>query len=390
MPNPFRSLLGIRSYYSSYYGAQGMLIPYLPVFLNSFKITGIQMSFALLLGPLMSIVTLPVGFLADKHKATHTIMLISTFGATLALATLSFAKPLIPLILCYGLYAVFNTALIPLSDSIAISEAQEKKTKYALLRSPLIFGQVLNRTDNAMLVIYCGVAGMTIASIVSLFIDQPEGYSQTRIPSVSEALQVARNPRVLTLLFSCAIHWAGTQAYILLFSIHLQDHGIGVDVASYGWGFAVAAEILILFMFSRLPKDTNWSGLIVISMLLGSLRWFITAVGTSYPWLIVVVQSFHSFTFGIFHCSSIELMEQLVPVELRSTGRTLYNGIVMGIGGVVGFLIAGWQYDLNGGRGAFLVSAVMDLIAPLVLIGFMVLNSKKRSGSETNIIPSGC
>ncbi|KAL0205329.1 hypothetical protein P9112_000636 [Eukaryota sp. TZLM1-RC] len=380
--------LGIRPFYSIYYAAQGILIPNSPVFLSSFNLTGFQMSIAIMLGPLSSILTIPVGFLADKNKSANKVLLYCVTLATIFLSFLLFADTVVTLILGYGAYALFNAMLIPLSDSLAIAEARQTNKTYSSLRIygsvffvivNLAFGQYYSRYEKPLSIPLFGLVGLAVSVIVAIFLDSKSSHGSVEIPSLQDAKRLLSNKILVLFLVAGSIHWCSLQSYILLFSVHMRDIESPGAFASYGWSMAVFGEILLLVLFSRFKKGTNWLRIVGISMLLGAVRWFITAIFTSLPLLIVVAQFLHAATFATFHCGSIEYMEHLVPASLRTTGRSMYNLFVMGIGGVCGQLLSGWLYDIGGGRASFLASAGLELVAPLFLIIVGVLTRRNSN-----------
>ncbi|KAL0220544.1 hypothetical protein RCL1_000398 [Eukaryota sp. TZLM3-RCL] len=381
-PNKSSKILGVRSFYSCYYGcAQSFILPYLPLFFNAAGITGSRMSLIIMMTPLANVVTLPLGFVADRHKAIRLLMTLCSTFACLFMASLLFMSSYTTMILVYAGYAIFNAPLISLADSLAVSEAIEKKTTYSALRIygsisftiiSLIFGQVLDRLNSPDLIVIGASSGFFLA-IFAAFLQRPSYSDSLEIPRISDAFKLISNKIILFFLVAGALHWASLGSYMAFLSVHLENIGQPVTISSYCWAVAVSAEILVMLLFKKLKQRVSdskdaWTWLIFFSIIVGSVRWFITARFAHIAVLVVGAQSIHGFTFGLFHCSAAEFLENVVPGKLRSTGRALYTSVVMGVGGVLGIYISGKFWDIGQGRAAFESSAVLELVAPFFIV----------------------
>jgi PPP family 3-phenylpropionic acid transporter len=89
------------------------------------------------------------------------------------------------------------------------------------------------------------------------------------------------------------------------------------------------------------------SYLLFWSLLLTSIRWFLTAFFADIVWVIVVAQCIHAFSFGAAHAASIELIRQFFKGKNAGQGNALYSSVTFGVGGAIGALVSGYLWGIN-------------------------------------------
>src|SRR5690606_26256626 len=86
----------------------------------------------------------------------------------------------------------------------------------------------------------------------------------------------------------------------------------------------------------------------------------------SLAWMLGM-QLLHALSFGAFHAACMQRAVELFPGRLAHHGQSLLYGLGSGVGGVVGTLLAGVTWEYFGGRGSFAVSAVICVLALVVV-----------------------
>jgi MFS transporter, PPP family, 3-phenylpropionic acid transporter len=97
-----------------------------------------------------------------------------------------------------------------------------------------------------------------------------------------------------------------------------------------------------------------------------ALRWMVMGL-TSNPAVLIASAGLHGITFGAFYLASVEWMSRRAPGSMRATGQALFTAATFGLGGIVGFRLAGRVYDALGGHRLFLVAAGLAVL-PAVAI----------------------
>ena len=376
----------IVGFYFFYFGAVGILVPYLPPYLRSLGLSGAEIGALMSIAPLLMIVVPPIwGYLADRTQRITSMLKLAALGTALAFAPLVGISVFWVLAAALVVHAVFFTPITALADTVAIAEARRLGTEYARLRLWGSVGFVVANFGFAMHLERGGAPGHAVLAVTGLFfaaatvalVLRPIPAAR-RAPSLREALRLAGDLRLLAFLFAGALHWASAAPYHILFAVHLDDLGVLPRFIGLGFALAVAAEVAMMWMFTRLRRFAELRWLLTIAFFATALRWLLTA-SASTGWVLASVQVLHGLTFGVFYVASIAYLERAVPGALLGTGRALFSALAMGLGGAGGNALAGALYDVGGGSLAFLAAAGLSLLAP-VLLAFAAAGPRAPQG----------
>jgi PPP family 3-phenylpropionic acid transporter len=166
-------------------------------------------------------------------------------------------------------------------------------------------------------------------------------------PRAAEMLGLLRSRPLLLLLAACAVHWAATAPFHLLFGVRVRDLGLPAWITGLGMAVGVGAEVLALLAFPRLEGRLTLRAILAASFGVSALRWLLLSRTTGVVPL-VALQLLHAFTFGLFWGGAIQAMSRLVPSRLRATGQALLSAIVFGLGNAAGYQLSGLGYDRYG------------------------------------------
>ncbi|HIJ47852.1 MAG TPA: MFS transporter, partial [Gammaproteobacteria bacterium] len=103
--------------------------------------------------------------------------------------------------------------------------------------------------------------------------------------------------------------------------------------------------------------------LLLMSLLLGAVRWLMTALFAESLLLMFLVQMLHAASFGVIHAVSIHMIHDLFRGKLQGRGQALYSSLSFGVGGVVGSLLGGYVWTTQGASSIFILSALLSLLA---------------------------
>jgi MFS transporter, PPP family, 3-phenylpropionic acid transporter len=364
----------IVGFYFLYFAGVGILVPYVPPYLRSLGLSGAEIGALMSIAPLLMVVVPPIwGYLADRSQRVTAMLKVAIFGAALAFAPLIGVTAVWAIAAVLVVHALFFTPITALADTVAIAEARRLGTEYARLRLWGSVGFIAASFTFALHLEAGAPAGHAVIAVTALFgaaalvamALRPVPIA-ARPPSVRDALRLASDPRLLAFLLAGALHWASAAPYHILFAVHLEDLEVLPRYVGIGLTLAVAAEVAMMWAFSRLRRRIPLFGLLAIAFGATSVRWLLTAFATTGP-ALAAVQVLHGLTFGVFYVASIAHLERAVPGPLLGTGRALFSAIAIGLGGAGGNALAGALYDVGGGDLAFLAAACLSLAAPLFI-----------------------
>ncbi len=365
----------ISIYFFILFFAQGILQPYMPPYYKSLGFNGKQLAIVAALSQLATIFSPPFwGFQADRAGNPVRYLRLLSILALITFVPMFWAQSFLAVAIVFGIYALFITSLSPLADTVAMTEARRMGTEYGRLRlwgsigfivAVYSFGEV-PPAQQLEYILICAVVVIVAYTAAAFFLEPapPAGFTP---PSLADAGRLLAQPAFFWFLMSAMIHWIALQSFYLLYSIHMKSLAFDSYVGK-GIAMGVCAEVFVMWKFRSLIKRLPLFSILAVSLVCSALRWFLVSKLQN-GWALSATQTFHGLSFGAFYVCSIAQLERAVPERLRATGRALFSSFVLGLGGILGSMIAGTLYDYAGQQAplAFLASSGLELFALLPL-----------------------
>jgi PPP family 3-phenylpropionic acid transporter len=370
----------IEVFYFFYFQSVAINMAFMPSHLRALGLSGGQISAALAVAPILSL-AVPLGWawLADRTRRHDRVLQVVACGAWLGFTPLVLARGAaarsFPLILTgYFAFAAFGVGAGGLADALAV----------ARVRAGAIYGR-LRLWGSVGFVI----AAVTVGAALGLFHFDLSGHlvplamwlalggsfvaalrlggtgERTARPRATDVGTLLAAPGLRLLLLAGALHWACMAPYNVFLGVFLRDLGLPPLAWGLAYSVGVVAEMLVLLYFHRLHTRFSLDALLAAAFVASALRWLAVARVRS-PIALILLQSLHGMTFGMFWSAAIALIAATVPGSLRATGQAL---LVMSInlGGAAGNLATGVLYDTIGPRTLFLWAAAGQVL-PLVVV----------------------
>jgi PPP family 3-phenylpropionic acid transporter len=143
----------------------------------------------------------------------------------------------------------------------------------------------------------------------------------------------------------------------------MAGHGYSETLIGELWALGVVAEIgVFLKMRSWLPRY-GARRLLLSATALTALRWLLLAGFVDRLWVMILAQTLHAASFGLYHAVSIHLFHQLFRGRLQGRGQALYSSVSFGAGGAAGSVAAGYLWQGAGAGWMYLAAAAAALLA---------------------------
>jgi PPP family 3-phenylpropionic acid transporter len=354
---------------------------FMPAHLRALGFSGLQISTALAVPPLLSLVV-PLGWawLADRTQRHDRVLRLVSFGAFVGFTPLAWAHgraaQSFALVLAgYLGYATFYVGMGGLADALAVARVRAGAV-YGRLRLWGSLGYVIAAvTVGALLGPYllrlrgplvpCAMWAALAAAFVASLSLGGTGEPTTR-PRAADIRALLAEPGLRLILLAGALHWACMAPYNVFFGVFLRD--LGLEPVWWGVAYAVGvtAEMLVLLTFHRMHARFSLDTLLAAAFVASALRWVGNAVLRA-PAPLIALQALHGMTFGMFWSAAIALVASTVPPKLRATGQALLV-MAINLGGAVGNLAVGRVYDSAGPGRLFAVAAAGELLPLLVVL----------------------
>jgi PPP family 3-phenylpropionic acid transporter len=354
----------------------GVLMPYLGLYLVNKGFTGAEL--ALLLGalPLVKVFAQPIwGLLSDVYQIRRSILSFSLFGlaffATLFTVMDDFSAILIALVV----FSVLEAPYIPLGVTITLDylEAGAQQDQFGLIRLWGSVGYILSTFligaifIDALIDVLPFIFALVIAStgLVSLLL--PDQANTQLRPNWSGSFGIlTQNPSFGLFLTGTAFIGATIGISGQYLALHLQD------IQAAGWliGLAIALQPIVEVPLMAQTKNllarfgipvALFAGLVVLP-----LRWSLYAL-IQQPLLILPVQFLHGFTIMSMMVVGPIYVKNQLPARWMATGQALYSTAFGGIGMSFGLFVAGYVYGFFGMQAVWIACLVLSIVGLLLV-----------------------
>jgi PPP family 3-phenylpropionic acid transporter len=353
--------------YLSYFGAVGVIQPYLPVHLAALGYSagaiGVLLGLwnaARVIGPLA------VAVRADAHADRLRVLRLLGLASLASAAVVATAR--LPLAVggALVLLSLSFHGLMPVYDAHAIERLGSRAHRYGRLRLWGSIGFVLTAGATGFLVSARGpgairYALVALVALTALVLWTVPRAAAARGPAMGRAefVRALRDRRLVTFLAVCFLHLAGFGAYYGFYSLYLLGAGYGSGTVGLLWGTGVLAEIALFVAGPRILARRPLPRLLEVSLAATVVRWLLVAAFPGVLGVQVLAQLLHLASFGLFHSVTVLLGPALLPAGATVRAQALVSGIGWGAGGAAGSLLAGALWERLGPQPVFLGAAAL-------------------------------
>ena len=364
-------MLRLASFYLAYYAALGAFTPYWSLYLQSQGMGIAAISVLMSLWYATRIVA-PSTWTLLAARSPRPVRWLQ-FGSLLTLA--SFALFLLPwkfagLFAAMCAFCFFYNAVMPQFESITQSHLHGRTDLYGLIRVWGSIGFIVVVAGYGLLIDVVGVhwlpwmmlplfGGLLLAAFRNDYAQPPAHVAHASDAGFRERL---RRPEVIAFFVAAFLIQVSFGPYYTFFSIYLGEHGYSPSMQGVLWSIGVLVEIGLLFQSQRIFRRWGAHRLLVFSLGITVLRWWVTAAWPDSLTAMVLAQATHAFSFAAFFAAAMLLLADYFPGRHNGHGQGVFYGLSSGVGGVIGALLAGqlWRFS---GQVAFAVSGFIALAA---------------------------
>lgn len=367
-------------YYFCLFFAIGSLGPLLSsYFKDVLNLSTSQIGLLISLTPITAIFSQPIwGMLSDFTQNPKRMLLIaqiSTIVIALFYSTITSYGMLFFVVIALS---ITQSALIPLSDSIALNYVQKVSGNYGAIR---LFGSI----GFAIAVLFSGrlaeIYGLSIIFYIFSFLIfigigitffLPNAIITNEREPILKGVPVLLSKKnfILFLIFTFVV-FGPVSANNTYFGLYIQS--LGGTLTGIGIAFLISAgsEAPFLQIASKIMRKYGIFNLLILTALVSALRWFLYF--TNPPLFILYLSCFtQGFTVGLFIPAALQYVRDQAPNSLKATAVTIYSGLGLGLGEWFCTFISGYLSE------AFSLKAIYLLFGALSLIGVGIMQYLKR------------
>lgn len=364
---PFKRL---SAFYFCYFATLGALLPYWALYLQGRGFDAIEIgSLMAVLGGTKIVAPNLWAWLSQRfeHRPHHRVETIrlAALLALVAFSTLYLAEGFWSMALVMFGYSFFWNAMLPQAESVTMNHLGPASRHYGAIRlwgsigfivTALSFGYLL-RLHGAELLPHLLLGLFATLFLSSLLLtDRP--HPDAHLPQEPLA-HLLRRPSVLLLLLACLLMQASHGPYYTFFSIYLEGYGYSRELVGGLWAIGVIAEVLVFMRVAHWLPRYGALKLLTLAMAITSGRWILIALLPESLPSLLLAQSLHAASYGLYHTAAIHLIHRLFTGRNQVRGQALYSSLTFGLGGALGSWSAGICWEEIGSGATYLLAALL-------------------------------
>lgn len=376
----------LQGFYLCVFFGMGALTPLLSVYLSEeVGLNGYQIGTIMSIGPIIMIFFQPLwGMISDATGSPIRVLTLTTFLAGIfGLGYLAF-QGYYWFVLVAVLVAIFQSAIIPVSDSLSLTFATRVGYDYGAIRlfGSLGFGIavfVMGRISEVApaSIFYAFFISLTIAAVLAIRAPKEKTTApKSLLKGLKEILTLKKYIIFLVITF---LIFGPNLANNTYFGLFIEDSG-----GTYtGIGIAFLIAVLSEVPFMRLAN--SWIrkiGLLQVAALAGAVslfRWlsYFAEPSLTFIYVTAVIQGF---SLGLFIPVGLQYIRDITPVHIVATAVTFYSAIGNGLGNWFCTFVGGILYEDFSIYAVYLFFAILSLIG--VVLNIWLLREEKRSNQR--------
>lgn len=379
----------LSGFYFFYFASLGALIPYWSLYLKDkgFSVREIGELMALIL--LTKIIAPNIwGWIADHTGKRMLIVRIGSLLAALIFATIFLTTSYWWIALVMLSFSFFWNAALPQFEVTTLHHLDTQPHRYSSIRlwgsvgfiiSVASLGYVLQHYSITLLPlsIFILMLGILLMSFIV-----PERAAGHLPVSHVKLKQIILRPEVLALIVVCFLSQASHGAYYTFYTLYMEDYGYSRSVIGQLWALGVVVEVLVFLIMHRLVPIFGLRKLFLITFILTALRWALIATFADNLVIMLLAQTLHAASFGVFHAVAIQLFHHHFSGKHAGKGQAIYSSVSFGAGGAFGTYLSGILWESSSPESSFWLSASMGAIAFFVVLRWIqVKNSAAMKSS---------
>lgn len=370
MTLPSRNLLFARIYYFTFMGGWGFVLPFMNLFFVSLGFSGQQIGLIASVSALVGMVASPIWVSeVKKHQHARRFLQAAILLGAIGYFLIGNQKEFPFILLLIFLHSLAASGIIPLSDSMAVTVAQEAETGYGSVRAWASLGWIISVLTSGWLLerfgyiaAFIGVTSMwTFASAVVTFI-QPHHFTLRRSPTLPQtnlklAVQRVIHNRTLWGLALVLVLVGFLNSGVLQFeNVFLEELGASKRLISVAGILSALVELPFMIYADRIVRRVGGYRLLLVALSFTLLQRIIVFLLPFIP-TILIIRFVGGVAFSFYTIAFVNLISTQTDPSETGTVLALYTVTIGGLVNMIAAPVAGTIFDAIGAHWLYLLSA---------------------------------
>ena len=339
---------------------------YYNLYFKSIGLTSSQIGTINSIAKAVALLSLPLwGILSDYYKANKKLLLITVTGSLISSFLFLLVESFWWIVLIMMLFLTFFLSTVPLADAQLLGYLGEESKQYGKYRIwgsigytavVAVIGYFIEHTAAANIFYISALIFFGTLIIIPKLPDDEVSMELGSLAKFKTLLQ--RKNLFLFILFTFFINLT-FKTNNVYFPLYVLDNGGKEFLVGISLMIAAASEMAIFYFSEEIMERFKIKYIFLVSTLAFALRWFLLA---QFPLKIVFLSSqlLHSLTFGLFHVTAVNYINEICGRRFKATGQNLY-ATAKGISAIVGSFIGGFIYQELGGNTLYIFLSLIAL-----------------------------
>ncbi len=366
------------------YAAMAVVSSYLPLYFSTARgFTPTQIGYILAAAPVVAIAAQMFwGNIADMVKSKNKLLSIILLLLCVSMALLPFGRIFTLALILQCFYAFFDAPTYSLTDTIITENCNKLRLNFGRIRLAgtigfgvigWIAGIVMGYNIYLMFPMYLIL--MLCAQIPLRRMPSVAGHRQSK--TKVNPLSLFKDKRLCFIYALCAAVAIPVNFIFAFFSIYLTSPSIGGHTWQIGMYLflSVVMEIPLLFYYDRIIKRFGIENIMLISLVMLCVRFFIIGYVTN-PYILIISGALQCSYVTFFVGAALYISRNVDP-GLKATGQAVSSMLVAGVAKIVSSLVAGNLIDAVGYADSYKICGVYAAVALIIAVPVYHLYIKK-------------
>lgn len=348
-----KELLLFAVYYVLIYMTNSIYGTYIYVYYKSAGFSLFQIGLLGAVGPAFSILIQPAwSLLCDRVKYRTTVLKAVIAGSGLVVLLYPLFKSFPHVLIITAAYMLFNTAVFPIGDSIAVARVKKLGFDFSSIRVGGTIGYIVvvviagcwfkNHLDSLFIInaIFLSLCFITVCLM------KKDISAKSKTERVKLSVIIKNKKLLYILLFIMAISVASSYNWSFM-GIMINSLGCSNDFLGFTCGLAAITEIPVLLLMPRLYKRFGVVKIVIFAGLMMSARLIICSFAGDIA-AVMAAQLLQGVSYMTVHYSTINYINDELPQNAKSFGQSLLAVSQSGFGSIIGSVGGGYLSGVAG------------------------------------------
>ena len=375
----------LSSFYFFYFALLGCISPYWALFLDGRGYSAVEIGELMALFGLVRMIAPNIwGALGDYTGRRMMLLRLGCGICFVVFANIFWVDGFLAMALLMVGYGFFWAAVLPQFEVVTLNYLKERTDEYSKIRiwgslgfvvMVLALGWLFNSVSVSALPIF--MLMLLMAILLSSLAVRSEKRTE-RESGGAGFLALLLRPSVMAFLFAAFLMQFSHGAYYTFFSLFLQRLEYSSSWIGFLWALGVLAEVLVFLVIHRAFRHVTYKAVLIFSLFLAALRWYLTAHFADVLWVLVLAQLTHAATFGAMHAVSMHYIHRFFKGRHQGQGQALFSSLTYGAGGALGAYVSGFIWLEDFGVSMFEYAGLSALLGMLIVIFFVSDKEEER------------